>query len=275
VSLPLCFLTAVAEAAPANPVSLHPWTFVFQVLNVLVVIGGLTFLLFRPLGALMKKREDHIEESLAQAGQARQEAGALRAEYQQKIRSVREEAQEILDQAAKDAQEYERVRKEETDVVYAQMLAEAKREIEDSRQAVLASMHEEVATMAVMAASQVLGRAISDEEHREILRDFIEKVMELPQVVKELAHAAEDGRDILRVELITAVPLPDDLCQSLRQRLSQVGKKKEVRLVLRQDPDLVGGARLRIDGVLVDDSIGGRLRRLERFVMEDGSQTEH
>jgi F-type H+-transporting ATPase subunit b len=223
----------------------------------------------------MKKREDHIEESLAQAGQARQEAGALRAEYQQKIRSVREEAQGILDQAAKDAQEYERVRKEETDAVYAQMLAEARMEIEDSRQAVLASMHEEVATMAVMAASQVLGRAISDEEHREILRDFIEKVMELPQVVKELAHAAEDGRDILRVELITAVPLPDDLCQSLRQRLSQVGKKKEVRLVLRQDPDLVGGARLRIDGVLVDDSIGGRLRRLERFVMEDGSQTEH
>lgn len=55
MSLPFSFLTAVAEAAPANPVSIHPWTFVFQVLNVVIVIGGLSFLLFRPLGDLMKK----------------------------------------------------------------------------------------------------------------------------------------------------------------------------------------------------------------------------
>lgn len=273
--LPLCFLIAVAEAAPANPVSLHAWTFVFQVLNVLVVIGGLSFLLFRPLGELMRKREDYIEDSLAQAGQARQGAEALRAEYEKKMRSAREEAQGILDQATRDAQEHERIRKEETEAACEQMRAQARTEIESSRQAVLSSLQEEVASMAVMAASQVLGRAISDEEHREMLRDFVDKVVALPQVVEELSDAAEEARDDLRVELITAVPVPDDLCHWLRQRLSQAGQNRDVRLVLRQDPDLVGGARLRVDGVFVDDSIGGRLHRLEQFLVEkNGFQTD-
>lgn len=134
----------------------------------------------------------------------------------------------------------------------------------------LVSLREEVANMAVMAASQVLGRVISDDEHLEMIRGFIDKVMVLPQVVEELADV-HDGQESLRVELTTAAPLPDDLCQSLRERLARLGGSKEIRLVVRHDPDLIGGARLRINGVFVDDSISSRLRQLDRFLTTNGS----
>ncbi|MGI6081899.1 MAG: F0F1 ATP synthase subunit B [Limnochordia bacterium] len=275
MSLPLGFLTVVAEAAPANPVSLHPWTFIFQVINVIVVIGGLSFLLFRPIGDLMKKREAFVEESLTNAQKASREADALRAEYQKKLGSVDEEAQRILRQAAREAREYEQAKKDEADAKYEQIIAKAREEIEESKKTMLASLQEDMVTMAVMAASQVLGRVISDGEHRQILRDFIEKVMVLPQVVEELTNDVHDSRDSLRVELTTAVPLPEELCLSLRQRLARLGGDKEVRLAVREDPDLIGGARLRINGVFIDDSISSRLRQLERFLTENGSQDSH
>jgi ATP synthase F0 subunit b len=208
---------------------------------------------------------------LTHAGEARQEADTIRAELQNRLSSVEEEAQKILDQAATEAQEYERAKREEALRAYQKTISEAREEIEEARQAVLASLHEEVATMAVMAASQVLGRAVDGDEHREMLRDFITKVMALPQVVQELARDSDDSRDAMRVELITAVPLPEELCQSLRQQISQLGKKKDVRLVLREDPDLVGGARLRIDGVYIDDSLSGHLRQMKGFLTENGS----
>jgi F-type H+-transporting ATPase subunit b len=270
VSLPVGLFTVVAEAAPANPVAPHPWTFIFQVINVLVVIGGLGFLLFRPLGDLMKKREAFIEESLTNAQKAKQEADALRAEYEKKLGSAEKEAQSILRQATREAQEYKQARIQEAEIAYERMIAKAQEEIEESRKAMLVSLREEVANMAVMAASQVLGRVISDDEHLEMIRGFIDKVMVLPQVVEELADV-HDGQESLRVELTTAAPLPDDLCQSLRERLARLGGSKEIRLVVRHDPDLIGGARLRINGVFVDDSISSRLRQLDRFLTTNGS----
>src|SRR5690606_39942608 len=48
---------AAAEAGAANPVTFDLWTLIFQSLNVLVVMGVLYFMLFKPVAGIMQKHE--------------------------------------------------------------------------------------------------------------------------------------------------------------------------------------------------------------------------
>ena len=59
---------AAEPGVAANPVSFDLWTLIFQSINVLVVMGVLYFLLFKPVAGIMKKREEFVENQLARCG---------------------------------------------------------------------------------------------------------------------------------------------------------------------------------------------------------------
>lgn len=172
-------LASAAGEASANPVSFDLWTFIFQALNVLIVLGGLYVFLFKPVAAIIAKREEYVESSLTHAADARAEAEKLLAEYQEQMRSARREAQELLEKSARDAQEYERKRRSEADLQYEQMVAKAKSDIETERQRALAAIRDEVANLAVLTAEKVLGRAINEADQRALAHDFVAKVGEV------------------------------------------------------------------------------------------------
>jgi F-type H+-transporting ATPase subunit b len=178
MALSFVLASAAAETGAANPISFDLWTFIFQALNVLLVLGGLYVLLFKPLATIIAKREEYVENSLSQASSARAEAEKLLAEYQAQMRNAHKEAQEFVEKSARDVQTYERQRRAEADSEYEKMLAKATRDIETERQKALASIRDEVATLVVMAASKVLGRTINEADHRDLIQEFVTKVGE-------------------------------------------------------------------------------------------------
>lgn len=170
-------LAAAAEhAGTSNPLSIDLWTLLLQSLNVLIIMAVLYFLLFRPLGAVMAKREDYVAKSLSEAEQTRKEADKLLAEYQERLRNAQAEAESIIAEATKAAEQYAAKRKAEADAQYEEIISRAKAEIEAERARAMAAMRDEVAQLAVMAASQVLGRTISAADHRKLIEEFVQKV---------------------------------------------------------------------------------------------------
>jgi len=169
---------AAAEGAAANPVSFDLWTLIFQSLNVLVVMGVLYFLLFKPVAGIMQKREEFVENTLAHAAQSKEEAERLLAEYQAQLSKAKSEAQQIIDQATREAEEYSRKRREEADQEAQELIAKAKAEIAAEREKALNAIRDEVATLAVLAAGKVIGRAINKEDHEALIREFVSKAGE-------------------------------------------------------------------------------------------------
>jgi F-type H+-transporting ATPase subunit b len=167
---------AVEHASTSSPLSIDVWTLLLQALNVLIIMAVLYFLLFRPLGALMAKRENDVATSLSQAEQTRQEAEKLLAEYQEQLRTAQAAADAIMAEATKAAEQYAAERKAEADAQYEEIVNRAKAEIEAERTRAMASVRDEVAQLAVLAAGQVLGRAISAADHRQLIEEFIQKV---------------------------------------------------------------------------------------------------
>ncbi|BAS28919.1 F0F1 ATP synthase subunit B [Limnochorda pilosa] len=170
------FVVHAAEEGAVNPLSFEPWTFVFQLINVLVVLLALYYMLFRPLGNMIRSREEKVARTLDEASQARERASELEATYDQKLREAQREIQRMMEAAQQAAE-----RRRQELVARAQdeadrTLQRAKEEIAREREEALAAIRQEVAGLALAAASQVVGRSLDGEDQRRLVEEFVENV---------------------------------------------------------------------------------------------------
>lgn len=169
---------AAEAAAPANPVSFDIWTLIWQSVNVLVIMAALYYLLFKPVGNILKKREEFVENSLASAAASKEEADRLLQQYQEQMKQASADAQKLIEKATQDADEYSRRKREEADREYDEMIERARKEIASERERAIEAIRDEMATLAVMAAGKVLGRAIEQQDHEALVKEFVAKVGE-------------------------------------------------------------------------------------------------
>ena len=82
------------------------------------------------------------------------------------------------------------------------------------------------------------------------------------RLVAEEYGAVRTAREgTAHVEVTSAVPLDDNARQRLTKRLAEV-LGRPVECVERVDSGLIGGARIDVDGAVVDGTLRGRLTRL-------------
>jgi F-type H+-transporting ATPase subunit delta len=89
---------------------------------------------------------------------------------------------------------------------------------------------------------------------------------EVLHALEELAEA-ETGR--VRVEVVSAKPLSDAYYSRLTDKLKRV-TDREVVLVKKQDPSLIGGVVTRVGDQVFDGSLSNRLSELKETLLADG-----
>jgi F-type H+-transporting ATPase subunit delta len=112
-------------------------------------------------------------------------------------------------------------------------------------------------------ASDVLTRfllVLNEHDRLNVLRAVVLAYRDL--------HDRKSGRVRVRVE--SAVPLPDDQQERLRQELRQALKREPV-LQTHVDPDLLGGLVVRVDDWIYDASVRGRLDNFQKQLIERSS----
>lgn len=74
---------------------------VLLMLSMLVMFTFLSYFLFNPVRAFLKKRQDKIQEEIDTAKQDKEDAAALKADYDGKLKGIEKEAEAILSEARK------------------------------------------------------------------------------------------------------------------------------------------------------------------------------
>ncbi len=114
-----------------------------------------------------------------------------------------------------------------------------------------------------------LKRAVSGAEP--VLMNFLEALIErhrMPALFRIKARYEilwEDERDLLPVEVTSAVELDKSTISSIGDRIGEQ-TKRTVELSSRVDPDILGGIVLRVGNVILDASIRNRLEQLRKQV---------
>jgi len=148
-----------------------------------VIFLLLVFLLgkfaWKPIMAMIAERELFIEDSLNKAEIARQEMALLTSENEQLLKQARaerdrilKEAKELKDQIVKDAKD---VAKAEG----VKMIDKARKEIESQKNAALAEIRTQVATLSIEIAEKVLRKQFQDNDKQEALVSELLKDLKL------------------------------------------------------------------------------------------------
>ncbi|SRR6056297_815816 len=154
------------------------WSFVFQIVNTLILYLVLKKFLFVPVTNFIQGRQDEIKSSYDDAENLNEEAESLKTEYENKLDNVKEEGQEILIEAKKKADERGNEIIKESKEQAAKLKEKAEKDIELEKKKALNDMKDEISNIAMMAASKVLGNEVDKNKNKELVDDFIKEVGE-------------------------------------------------------------------------------------------------
>ncbi|MCX8118405.1 MAG: ATP synthase F1 subunit delta [Desulfobacterota bacterium] len=118
------------------------------------------------------------------------------------------------------------------------------------------------------ALSQIFGGTVSA-----LTLDWLHLVIDqgrqrrLPNIIETFFGLAEESRQKVTAEVITATPLTEDLIQRLEKELSRASKKR-VFLKPMVDPSILGGAIVKIENKIIDGSIRHRLEEIKQEMVK-------
>lgn len=94
-----------------------------------------------------------------------------------------------------------------------------------------------------------------------------DRLVLLPDVADAYRTRLMDHLHVVRAEVTTAIPLPPDRVQALREGLARA-TGREVQLGTRIDASIIGGAVARIGSTVYDGSVTTQLERLKQKLIE-------
>ena len=136
----------------------------------------LSYLLFNPARNLMEKRQEGIREQMETAAREKQDAIQFKAEYDEKIKNVQKETDEILSEARKKALKKESVMLEEAREEDAQIVARANREVELEKSKVKDEMKQEIINVATAMAGKIVASSLDESKQSQLLADTLEEM---------------------------------------------------------------------------------------------------
>lgn len=88
------------------------------------------------------------------------------------------------------------------------------------------------------------------------------RIRALPAIAGKLREMADLKRGILRAEVLTAMPLPEEYFGKLQQQLERISGRR-IALDRKLDPSLICGVVVRVGDTVYDGSLVARLRQLK------------
>ena len=159
-------------------VTIIPWTLIAQICNLFIQMLLIKKFLFKPIREVLEKRKAKADAEIADATKAKEEAQAMKAEYEQNMQEAREKANEILTTAQKTATlKSEEILKDASQQAIA-IKNKAEKDIEQEKRKAVNEIKDEIGSMAMEIAGKVIEREISEADHAKLINEFIEKVGE-------------------------------------------------------------------------------------------------
>jgi F-type H+-transporting ATPase subunit delta len=89
----------------------------------------------------------------------------------------------------------------------------------------------------------------------------------LPAIIEAFFTLTQDAREKITAEIITSVPLSEDLAKRLENELSKVTKKR-VFLKPVVDDSILGGVIVKVDNKVIDGSVRNRLEEIKKEMIK-------
>jgi len=149
-----------------------------MLIAMLVLFALMSYLLFNPARALIKKREQLIADDMDSAKKDKADAAEYKAEYDKKLKEVKSEADGMLEDARK------RAKKQESDIISeakeeaGRILKRAEKEAALEKNKVQDEMKQEMIAIAQAMAGKMISVSMDEKAQNELLETTLKEMGE-------------------------------------------------------------------------------------------------
>lgn len=149
---------------------------IFLAINVFILFTLMSYLLFNPVRDMLSKRRERIQNDIETAAQNKDDAIALKAEYEAKLKEIDKEAEMILSEARRKAlkreEEIVNEAKEEANRIleraHSEVVLEQKRAVDD--------MKKEMIRIASIMAGKVVAQSMDMEIQDTLIEETLKEM---------------------------------------------------------------------------------------------------
>ncbi len=151
---------------------------VILAINIFILFLLGSYLLFNPVRNLMKKRQDMIEANIADAEKQKEDAAALKAQYDERMKDADKAADLVLADARKKALAREEQIVEEARIEAARIIERANTEAELEKKRAADDMKKEMIAVATMMAGKVVSKNIDTQIQESLVEETLNEMGE-------------------------------------------------------------------------------------------------
>ena len=156
----------------------NPWTALFILLNTLTIFFVAKKFLFGPVMNIIAQRQQEIDDLYAGANSAKDEAEALRNEYQEKLSVAAETGERIVKEAVARGQAREEEIIRSANAEAGAIMDKAAADIAMEKKKALNDAKDEISDMAIAIAQKVVGRELNAADQADLVDSFIAQLGE-------------------------------------------------------------------------------------------------
>ena len=177
-SLKSVTLLAVAEGGGEDEggsflVSPDVGLMIWTLLVFLIALAILYKYAFPRIGEALDKRQRAIEDSIDTAARTKAEAEELLAEYRERLKEARVQAEDIVTRARKAGDQAEREALEAGRAKREELLQQARRDIQAETSRAIGEIRAEVADLTVLATEKVTRKTLTPEDQRRLVEEAL------------------------------------------------------------------------------------------------------
>ena len=145
---------------------------------VFVLFLLMSYLLFNPAKKMLKDRQDRIKNDIETAKKDREEATAIKAEYDAKIKGIEKEAEEILSEARQKALKNETKIVDEAKEEAARIIKRANEEAMLEKKRIMDEAKQEMVAIASLMAGKVVTASIDTSIQDTLVEETLKEIGE-------------------------------------------------------------------------------------------------
>lgn len=144
--------------------------------NMLVLFTALSYFLFNPVKNMLAKRQERITNDREQAIADKNAADILKQEYEDKLKGIQKEAEEILGDARKRALKNEERIVEEAREEAARIIAHAKTEADLEKKKAADDIKKEIIKVATLMAGKVVAVSVDEKTQDALVEETLKEI---------------------------------------------------------------------------------------------------
>ena len=154
----------------------NPWTALFTLANTVALFLVMKKFLFKPVMKIIEDRQQEIDGMYKDAGEAKEQAQALQAEYQEKLSAAQETSERLVKEAVARGQHREEEIIRQANQEASAILEKASADIALEKKKAINEAKDEISDIALAIAGKVVGRELNNNDQSELIDHFINEL---------------------------------------------------------------------------------------------------